>query len=179
MWKMELTQIQKRLIVLIAEGVVLLFCLSLASHLFFVHLLPDRKVKESFLQTECFLMDKKLITQGHVIQKYRSDFLVSYNVKGVQYNRWVSGNGLDMAFSHSRDSQEKALAAFTVGKNYMCWFNPASPQTALLVMRHNWIAVAPLVMLGIVGVISLFYFLKTFAWLLVATTAPRKKKRKK
>jgi hypothetical protein len=126
-----------------------------------MNIIPDKEANESYQQTRCFLISKKLMAKGHLIQRYRADFLISYNANGVQYNRWVSGNGLDRSLTKNESEQEDILSQFEVGGTYTCWFNPDSPHQVMLLPRHDWYSIFPLLVPAVVSIITLYYFLKT------------------
>src|SRR5580704_13667659 len=137
MWSRYLTQTGSRIALLIGQLIVLIMCISFIEHVYTYNILPDKEAKENYTETTCFLISKRLNTAGHIIHKYRQDFLISYNVNGVQYNRWVFGNGLDMSFHQNQSDQEDMLSQFDVGGSYPCWYNPDNPQLSILVLRHN------------------------------------------
>jgi hypothetical protein len=144
---------------LIAQLIILLLCIAYIEHFYRVNIMPDKEAKAYFQQTSCFLINKKLSTKGKIWDRYRADFLVSYQVNGVQYNKWMTGNGLDHSFSTNRVAQESILSAYQVGSTYPCWYDPADPQIALFVMRHRWTSTLPLALPVLVGMITLYYFL--------------------
>ena len=141
---------------------ILFVCIAYVQHVYFTNILPDKMAKESFLQTSCFLISKKLADKGHLVHRYRADFLVSYHVNGVQYNRWVSGNGLDRSYSKTSAGKEDLLAQYDVGKSYPCWYDPDSPQSIVMVMRRDWFSILPIIVPLAVGVLTLYYCLKSF-----------------
>lgn len=160
MWSRDLTQTGSRITLLIGQFIVLLMCLSYINYVYTGNILPDKQAKETFKQTSCFLVSKKLSNKGRFFHSYRSDFLVSYNVNGVQYSRWVSGNGLDISFAHNQIEQEDILSQFDVGGTYPCYYNPDNPQIAILVLRHTWMSTFPLMLPSVIFVIVLYYFFK-------------------
>lgn len=167
MWSRDLfTQTGWRAALLIGQILVLILCIGYIEYVYSVHILPDKRAKETFQQTSCFLISKKLSAKGHFLHSYRSDFLISYNVNGVQYNHWVSGNGLDMSFTGNETEQEDILSQFDVGGSYPCYYNPNNPQYAILVLRHNWLSTFPLMVPSLIFVITLYYLLKNVFQLL-------------
>jgi hypothetical protein len=165
------TQTGSGIVLLIGQIIVLLICIGYIQYIYTANILPDKEAKESYQQSQCFLTSKKLSSKGHIVHQYRADFLISYQVNGVQYNRWVSGNGLDMSFSHNASDQEDVLSEFDVGGNYNCWYNPNNPQLAILVLRHNWLSTFPLMLPSVIGVITLYYLLKNIAQLIASVKA--------
>jgi hypothetical protein len=149
-----------RLVLLILQLAIVLLCAGYVEYVYYADIHPERQVKKVFTRTDCSILNKRLSEKGSDVKKYRADFLISYNIKGVQYNRWVSGDGLEMLYSKDKAAQEKLAAKFEVGKNYTCWFNPLLPQVAVLVTKHNWNPVVPLLAPIVVGLIALFFFFK-------------------
>jgi hypothetical protein len=160
MWSRDLTQTGSRLILLLGQLIVLIACISYINYIYTSNINPDKRVKEVFREVNCFLVSKKLSTHGHLIHSYRADFLISYHVNEVQYNRWVSGNGLDASFTNSEGDQEDILSQYQVGGNYTCYYDPDNPQLAILVLRHNWLSTFPLIVPSVVTIIIFYYFFK-------------------
>ncbi len=177
MWSRYFTQTGSLIALLIGQLIVLFICAGFINHVYTYNILPDKQAKENYIEDNCFIISKRLNTAGHVIHKYRADFLISYNVNGVQYNRWVSGNGLDISFSDNQGVQEDILSQFDVGGTYPCWYNPGNPQLSILVLRHNWLSTFPLMVPSVIGVIVLYYFLKNvFGLIMIARMRTRETK---
>lgn len=169
MWKRGFfTQTRSRIALLVGQFIVLVGVIGYIEHVYTANILPDKQAKETYQMTDCFLIGKKLTTRGRLIHGYRAGFLISYNVNGVQYNRWVSGNGLDISLTQNAAEQENILSRFYVGGTYPCWYDPANPQLSILVMRHDWLSTFPLIVPSIVGVIAFYYFLKNLLQLIPA-----------
>jgi hypothetical protein len=133
-------------------------CIASIRYGCYVNIDPDKKVRETFKLTDCFLLSKKLASKGHVFTQYRADFRVSYNVNNVQYTKWISGNGLDVYFTHDNQSQENILSRFDNGNTYPCWYNPEDHQQVVLVSRKNWTAIYSLIVPVIIfSVVSYFF----------------------
>lgn len=160
MWTREFTQTGSQLALLIAQFIVILLSLFYIQHVYFVNVYPDKHVKENFGQTECFVASKQLTTKGHVIHRYRANFNINYTVNGVQYNKWVSGNGLDSAYTHNREVEEDILSQYTQGNSYPCWYNPDNAAQVVLVLRHSWMSTTPLIVPSLVAVLTFYFFLK-------------------
>jgi hypothetical protein len=153
-------------VLLLGQLLVLIMCVGYMEYFYSTYIYPDKRAKETFREVNCFLVNKKLSTRGHILHSYRPDFLVSYNVNGVQYNRWVSGNGLDTSYFRNKADQEDILSQYEVGGTYLCYFNPANAQFALLVLRHNWLSTLPLMVPATILVIVFYYFLQNLMLLL-------------
>lgn len=166
MWSRDLNQTGSRIVLLIGQFIVLIFCIAYIQHTYTANILPDKLVKETFQEISCFLISKKLSTRGHLIHTYRADFLVSYNVQGIQYNRWVSGNGLDMSFFDNDTQQEDILSQYDIGQSYTCYYDPSNPQVAILVLRHNWLSTFPLMVPSVIFILVAYFFVVNLLQLL-------------
>ncbi|TAK73085.1 MAG: hypothetical protein EPO11_09075 [Gammaproteobacteria bacterium] len=131
-------QTGKRVAFFIGEVSIAILCIGYFTRFYLTNILPDKQV-DTFQPTECFLESKRLNTRYPAFHRYRADFLISYNVNGVQYTRWVSGNGLDRTFTRDKNAQEVLLSQFNIGSTYPCHYKPQDPQVAVLVKRHDWI----------------------------------------
>jgi hypothetical protein len=160
MWNRYFTQTGSRIALLIGQVIVLLACVTYIEFVYTTNILPDKEAKESYNEASCFVISKRLNAQGQFAENYRADFLISYNVNRVQYNHWVSGNGLDMKFTQNRTGQEKILSRFDVGGTYPCWFNPKNPEVSILVLRHNWLSTFPLMIPSVISLIIIYYLMK-------------------
>lgn len=170
MWKMDFTQTSTRAIFLIGQFLIVIACVIYVDFLYLSNILPDKKAKESYQQTSCFVISKKLSSKHHLYRKYRSDFLVSYHVDGVQYTRWVSGNGLDMSFTRNVGELGNILAQYDTGKTYPCWYDPNNPQSAILVARQNWLSIFPLMLPAVIGLIAFYCMLRNLSRVINAVT---------
>ena len=150
-------------IFMVAEFVMLLCSLIYLDYIYLVNVRPDQLAAVNFVQTECFIMSKKLSTKGKILRRYRADFLINYQAKGAQYTLWVSGNGLDKSYSRGSDSQEKILAEFKDGSNHPCWYNPDNPEKAYLLERSYWSYFTPFLWPVMIMLVMLALFIK-HAW---------------
>lgn len=149
-----------RILLLIGQWLVLMFCLSYIGFIYAVDILPDKNAKETFIETNCTVVNERLSMKGRVFHSYRADFLVNYSVNNRPYSHWVSGNGLNLAFTQNKAEQQALIASFVIGNNYSCWYNPDKPDIVMLVQRHSWHSTFPLVVPSIVGLIVFYYLLK-------------------
>ncbi len=124
------------------------------------YLLPDKEVKPHYSQTTCRIVSKKLADHRFIVRRYRADFLVSYTVSHIQYRRWVSGNGLDKSYFSDASAQEDILSRYHVGGNYPCYYNPQDPEMAVLVLRHDWGSMFPVIAVSAILLLTFYYFLK-------------------
>lgn len=150
-----------RVLILLGQFLVLVFCFIYLDFVYLTNIRPDQLAKETFLQTNCFIMSKKLSTKGKFVRRYRADFLINYHANGVQYNRWVSGNGLDMSYSMNSSAEEQMLTNYDNGGNYTCWYNPGNAEMAVLVMRRNWLPVVSLIIPLLAGIVMVLSITRT------------------
>jgi hypothetical protein len=150
-----------RLGLLVVQLLLVLLCAGYVGYVYYADIIPEKQVKKSFTLTNCSILNKRLSEKGSDVKKYRADFLISYTVKNVQYNRWVSGDGLEMLFDKVKSNQDELLTKYNVDKTYACWYNPLIPQVAVLVLKHNWAPTMPLLAPIIIGLVFLTSFLIT------------------
>lgn len=149
-----------RIALLCFQLVLVLLCASYIEYVYYADIYPERQVKKTFISTPCQLINSRMSVRGQQSEKYRADFLISYVVKGVQYNRWVSGNGLEMLFTKEKALQDELLNKYKVGNQYTCWYNPVLPQVSVLIPKHNWQSALPLLLPFIIGLIALVFFFR-------------------
>lgn len=166
----------RNILLLIGQSIALVICVLFIESVYYTNILPDKTVNDTYEVAQCTITDKKLHMHGTLVHTYRADFLVNYSVDTKAYNAWVSGNGLDFAYSSDRAGQEQSLTQFDVGQSYPCWYNPENPKMVVLVLRHNWSSTFPLFIPSVIFLIVLYYFVRTLFELLgVATTTAREK----
>jgi hypothetical protein len=168
---------KNRLVQLMGQSIVLFLCLAYVEHVYVTNIFPDKQAQELFQPTQCVVMAKRLSAKGRLIYRYRADFLISYSANGEQYQRWVSGNGLDRGFFRDGTEQKSLLTQFKVGGMYPCWYSPTSPQQAMLLVRSNWLSTLPLLVPCAVAMVVLYYLLKTLFYLVDEQVMRSRKKR--
>jgi hypothetical protein len=150
-----------RIALLVLQVVIMLLCAGYIEYVYYTDIYPERQVKRVFTQTDCTIINKRMSEKSTVIPKFRADFLISYNVNSVQYNRWVSGSGLEMLYTSDKSSQDKLLERFEIGGTYSCWFNPMLPQVSVLVVKSGWGPALPLFIPLAIALLALYFFLRT------------------
>lgn len=178
-WKKWRSLFRNRIALLATQAIVLVACVGYVAHVYYSDILPDKVAADTYQEASCFLISKKLSTSGFVMERYRADFLVTYNVNHVQYTRWVSGNGLDQGYSRGSAEKKDSLVRFDVGFMYPCWYNPEHPESVYLVARSNWVVVLPLFLPLALIVITLYYFLKNLFYLIDGHVVRSRQKRKR
>ncbi|HTM63608.1 MAG TPA: hypothetical protein VL360_03805 [Gammaproteobacteria bacterium] len=161
MWTRDFKQTGNRILILLAQFVILLCFIIYFDFLYFTNFRPDIQAEQNFQQSQCLVMSKKLVTRGKFFKRYRAEFLVNYHANGAQYNRWVSGNGLDNSYSHNETSQEVILSNYDNGVNYQCWYDPKNAEKIILLFRQNWYSLYSFILPGIAGLIVLLFFCKS------------------
>lgn len=164
----NLSQKKRRLFLLLGQLFVLALCSSYIAYIYQSNILPDKTARASFEKTDCFLISKKLNDKSYIIDHFRAEFLISYNVNGVQYNHWVYGNGLDESFSQDPDNQRNILTRYDVGGTYPCWYDPSQPQIAFFVPRNNWYSIFPLLLPMIIVIFTLYFLAKNLRKIIIA-----------
>lgn len=165
---------RSRFLLLLSLVCILLSCIGYIQYIYTFNILPDKRVQQDFIKTQCFLISKKLNIKGHFFRSYRADFLVSYTVNGVNYSRWLSGNGLDKSYNRTGNEQEDILSQFEVGGAYSCYYNPSNPKQAVLVFRHDWLSTFPLMIPAAFSALAFYYLVKNLVWLITQLIHHRK-----
>lgn len=171
MWsRFYLSQTGSRVALLLGQFIVIAFCLTYIEIVYFNRILPDKIANETFQPVDCFLVNKKLNTKTVFYKSYRADFLITYNVEGVQYSRWATGNGLDRNFTTNMAEQTTKLGNYNVGQAYTCYYDPQNPEVAVFMLRQNWQSTFPLMVPSVVAIITFYYFLINLFVLMGTTT---------
>ncbi len=151
---------KKHIFYMLLQFFIMLCSIIYLDYIYITNIRPDHVGAESFEKTDCFVMSKKISMKGKLLRRARAEFLISYHANGVQYTRWVYGNGLDTAYTTNSVQQEQLLADYKIGGNYTCRFNTTNPEEVLLIMRSGWSMLTPLVIPGLAGLIFLILFIK-------------------
>ncbi|VVC75118.1 hypothetical protein AQUSIP_03940 [Aquicella siphonis] len=164
-------QIVVRFFLSLLFAAIMTICIVLLEQGYDNNIYPDKTINENFRKTTALIISKQLTRSEDYPRQYRADFLISYKVNDVQYQRWVSDNGLDRSFDLDRRAQEARLLRYRIGQSYPCWYPPENPESAVLAHRHDWMAVLPMMIPAVTGVLVFYYFLKNFFWLAGAAFA--------
>lgn len=156
----DLNKAGYRVIFMLAEFLLLLASLIYLDYLYLMKVRPDQLATQHFVRAECFIVSKKLGTKGSFNRRYRADFLISYQAKGTQYTRWVSGNGLDRSYFSNSLAQEQILSNYGDGSNNTCWYDPDNPESVYLVPREFWSYFTPFLWPTVIGVLAGILFIK-------------------
>jgi hypothetical protein len=120
----------------------------LAAGLFFGALLvsgvaaPEWRINHEFREATGTILAKGLARTtvadppGTVITNWRPCLLVRYSVNGVDRESWSQGAVAEN--TPDRDTALRRLAAWKLGSETVCWYDPASPQTVVLRRGYNW-----------------------------------------
>jgi hypothetical protein len=104
--------------------------------------LPEWQVNHEFVETTCRVLDKRIAEmQGEDGPLYRSEFYIKYEVGVATYGDWHYDIHRD--YSSSRKDAEAVLDRFAIydrakDNRYPCWYDPASPNIAVLVREYRW-----------------------------------------
>lgn len=158
----KLSPRNRQLILLIVQLLIIILCVTVIETIYNKNILPDKKVKQSFVQTNCLLISKELAKKKCLITRYRSDFIVRYTANGETFQNKVSGNGLDNSYTLDRTTQENNLNKLVVGDYYPCWFNAEAPNTVVLIQRERWTGIYPIFIPAVLLIVATYYFLRTF-----------------
>jgi hypothetical protein len=137
-------------------------------------LLRDWKANNRYLPNSCVVLDGRLalgtteqvILEGDTSRTesrpaYKPELKIQYEVGGRKYEVWT--NGAIGGFSPDRGAQQAIVDSFRVGVSYPCWYDPDSPDRAILVRGYAWNAygalIVPVVFL-VFGVAGMRYMWK-------------------
>ncbi len=163
----KINQSGNRVLVMLVQFLLLLGCLIYMDYLYITQVRREHLAAQKFVETQCFVMTKKLSTKGRFFRRYRADFLINYAANGAQYTRWVTGNGLDTSYISNSASQSKVLSNFADGKNYPCWYNAQNPEEVVLVHRNQWSSTLTFIIPGLVALMTFFFFAKNIFLMLL------------
>jgi hypothetical protein len=108
---------------------------------------PEWRVNHAFIETEGTVLktrlgepDDKEEDDGHQAL-YRPEVLVEYRAGGETFREWTYDIHFksDRAFAADRDAQQAELAPFKKGAKIPVWYDPADPQTVVVVQGYSWL----------------------------------------
>jgi len=121
----------------LVSGVIFLLGCVFFYWLFVSWLVPTWRVNRHFVEHRCQVRDKRITEQvsgdGTL---YRPEVKIEYQVQGTIYSIWTYT--LPNPFTAGRTDKEATLAAFTVDREYPCWYDPAKPGVAVLQRGCDW-----------------------------------------
>lgn len=144
----------------VCQLIVLLICIWFIQYIYQGDIRPDEVVEGTFSETICKVDDKKL-TEDPTGKAYRPELLLSYEVSGTGYQRWITANGLDPSFKSDRILQQNQLNRYTIGSTYPCWYDPSAPQVVVLVFKQEWFSTLPLFFPIVIALAMLYYMLRS------------------
>jgi hypothetical protein len=176
----NLSDARRYTLLFLVQFVIILACFGIIKVKYTENIMSDKHVAEVFSVTNCTIVAKQLVTKDSMLGTgYRADFELSYVVDGVVTQSTCASNGLDYSYTSDLDSQNEFIDEYKVGTQYSCWYDPANPQTVVLVLRHSWTSAFPLFIPSIIMVIMLIYMLGTVARLMELYIMGRRAKNKK
>ena len=107
--------------------------------------LPEWQVVHGFAQTTSRVLGKEMDGQdgrkllersSDGVVSYRPNIHIAYQVNGQAYVAWTYG--ISEEYFSSREEAQGQLDQFVEGQEYPCWYNPASPETVVLVRGFKW-----------------------------------------
>ncbi|MBN2023387.1 MAG: DUF3592 domain-containing protein [Pirellulales bacterium] len=121
--------------------------------------IPEWRVNHEFVEIPCVVRGKELgKKQGEDGPTYRPEIQIEYRVD----DRTHVTKTYDICgvYSGDRDANQAILDRFQIGGEYPCWYDPANPNTAVLVRGYTWwmwlILFVPVTFL-LIGGIGLMY----------------------
>jgi hypothetical protein len=103
---------------------------------------PEWRINHAFLESQCTILAKGLARTtvadppAAVITTWRPCLRVRYVANGSVYESWSDGPSTEN--TPDREAALRRLAAWTLGSEAACWYDPAAPQTVVLQRGYNW-----------------------------------------
>ncbi len=124
---------------------------------------PEWQANRHFVEHQCEVVNR-IVTpvQYDGRTRYRPEILIRCEIDGQPYATWtydISSNSNTGVGLFDRAEAEAIVAQFEIGKQYYCWYDPARPQTVILVRGYSWwmwlllIVPASFALFGSVGVV--------------------------
>lgn len=153
---MKRVSLFKQIVLLIVHA-MLIFGSVLCIKFVYSWILPEKTVKQDFKMTYCSILARKISYSGHLVNKYRADFLVKYNIYDQEFTVWTSGSGIKKVYVPNYQQQFFILQQFNIGESYPCWYDPQHLENIALVVNYNWLSTLPLVLPLVVGCMAFFF----------------------
>lgn len=151
-----------RIVFLLGQILVILACIVYIDFIYITNIIPDRRVRSTFVETNCTLISKILNTHGGIVQGYRADFFLSYKTAdGRDFKRWAYGNGLDDTFAETSGRSSAILSQYEVGGEYPCYYDPTNPEQVVLVLREKWLSIIPVVIPASIMLVMLYLLIRS------------------
>jgi hypothetical protein len=120
----------------------------------------DFRVNNRYLPNSCVVLDRRITSEAvdepDVGRRtaYRPEIKIRYEVAGRKYEDWTY-DAIHRLYN-DQAAPKAIVDSFQVGATYPCWYDPDSPDRAILVRGHTWIVyvflIIPVVFLLIGGV---------------------------
>ncbi len=121
-------------------------------------LIPEWRANHEFVETTCVVRGKEIGDwQGEDGVVYRPQIKIEYQVLGKKYvikTYDIKTFDISGGYSSGRADKKEILKQFHVGRQYICWYDPVSPQVAVLVRGHtvlDWVLLAVPVTFLLIG----------------------------
>jgi hypothetical protein len=109
--------------------------------------IPEWRVNHEFLETEGTVLKTRLGEPNDEERDidyqpiFRPEVLVEYRAAGKTYREWTYDVHFksDRAFAADRDAQQAALEPFEEGGKVPVWYDPADPQSVVVVQGYTWL----------------------------------------
>jgi len=135
---------------------------------------PALRVNYEYSQTNCTILDRrvKAKTVGGVM-RYRPEVDIEYTAAGESFVRTaydhnsLSGPSGDSPASYRYDEEaaRSIILDFTVGREYLCWYDPNDPSRVVLVRGFTFMPLLTLaVVVSLIVVATVGLGLRLFAW---------------
>jgi hypothetical protein len=108
----------------------------------FSFVVPEWRVNHEFSATTCKVLDKRVgEKQSEDGPLYRPEIRIEYDVDGTTYRDWHYD--IHRAYSSGREAAQAVVDEFNVydkakDNRYPCWYDPSSPDVAVLECGYRW-----------------------------------------
>ena len=106
-------------------------------------LIPEWRVNNEFVETTCVVRGKRIGESHSEGVSYRAEINIEYQIAGKKYT--TTTYDINGTYSSGRESKQEIIDQFDIGRQYVCWYDPADPETAVLVRGYTalaWILLA-------------------------------------
>jgi hypothetical protein len=123
----------------VGDALLFFFFLTILGGLLYLNFYPELRVLCLYQKGRCVVLDKRVVE--HVGRKgvtYRPEVLIRYEVAGTPHEVWAYD--AVHAYNGWKSYSQQLVDQFDVGQEYPCWYHPADPDDAVLVLGFSWLS---------------------------------------
>ena len=100
-------------------------------------IIPEWRVNHGFVEQPCKVIETRVAEiESEKGILFQPEVKIEYEAGGVTYSSKTYD--IHHATRGTRDEAQAAIGRFVVGQSYPCWYDPADPQTVVLVRGYQW-----------------------------------------